>query len=186
VKSSKAAIAISAFWGKICSIAGYFFGILFFITMIVGLNDNTAEAGGRTAGIIMCLILVIINVLLILKGRKTKRRIRRYRKYVNLISVEQIRSLGELASATSQSVDFVKSDLQKMIDKKFFVNACIDLSTNEIRIGDASPQVKKAGTPAAEQPPEEMETVQCSGCGATNVKPKGKTSVCEYCGSPLK
>jgi 26S proteasome regulatory complex component, contains PCI domain len=175
--SSKAAIITSVVIGKISSIVGYAFAFIFGLPLIMGAFHEVGAA-------IVAIVFIAISVALILNGIKIKKRNRRFKKYVGLISVENQTSLENIASSTMQSLDFVTRDIQKMIDKKFFLNAYIDKETNEIVLQRRNTEGKFA--PAAANAPVEMITVTCKGCGAVNSIPKGSVAECEFCGSPLK
>jgi hypothetical protein len=127
---------------------------------------------------------------LVLNGIKIKRRHRRFKKYIGLITVENQTSLENIASSTMQSLDFVTKDIQKMIDKRLFLNAHIDRKTNEIvlqrRNTMAEAELAASAHAEAVNKPVEMVTVTCRGCGAVNSVKKGTAAECEFCGSPLR
>jgi len=198
--TSKAAVAVNAILGKILSIIGYTLGSLIILSFFSGYTS--------TGEVIVAVVFIALCVVAVLGGMRIKRRIKRFKKYIELISARQITSLDDIAANTSKSVDFVRNDLQKMIDKKFFMNAAIDHAAGEIIIrgakasapsssaiaGQAQGQGHAAqaqyfasGTAQASARVErEMETFVCSGCGATGIKIKGAPGSCEYCGSLTK
>jgi glucan phosphoethanolaminetransferase (alkaline phosphatase superfamily) len=187
MNTSKAAITVSLIIGKVCSFFGYFFaiGYLFMIVAIIG--EGSIGQSDKTAMIITFLLMSACGVLLIRKGISNKNRIRRFRTYVGLISDDHMTSLESIASSTSKSVDFVRNDLQKMINKKFFQNAYIDLNADKIVIVGMKQKLQTTEAPQPAEQDHALETyVKCSGCGATNLKKKGVAAYCEYCGSPLK
>ena len=180
MNTSKAAVVVSAIFGKILSIAGYSSAILGIVGFIVELS------GGLVSGdVVFAFFFLALGIFLIFRGSQIKRRIKRFRRYVSLISIQQMRSLENLAVNTSQSVDFVRKDLQKMIDKKFFANASINLATSEIVICGTTSQV--ASQAHAQHSPttmhSELERFTCPSCGATGTKTKGVVGNCDYCGS---
>jgi len=180
MNTSKAAVAVSAIFGKISSVLGYAFGLIGIIGFSVEISENR-----ETSGFVIAVVFTALGVFLIIKGVQIKRRIRRFKRYVSLISTQQMKSLENIAASTSQSVDFVRNDLQKMINKKFFANASINAVTNEIVIGGMAAQpvwpAPAQNTQYAVQPEFEMYT--CSGCGASGTKQKGVPGSCDYCGS---
>jgi hypothetical protein len=93
-------------------------------------------------------------------------------------------SLESISLSVSRPLDFVKNDMQKMIEKKFFANASINTSTNEIIIKNAAfmAQVNKLNNAAQ----NELEVFTCPGCGALGTKAKATMGNCDYCGSPVK
>ena len=182
MSTSKAAVAVNAVLGKLLSIIGYALGVFFLVPTIFGAFDD--------AGIIIFAIIVIaLCVWAVIKGMQIKRRIKRFKKYVSLISTQHMTSLDNIAASTSQPADFVKKDLQKMISKKFFVNASIDETANEIIIGKriaSAPSAPSAAVNVQYSTQAELEVFNCSGCGASGTKTKGIPGNCDYCGSVVK
>ncbi|MCL2760563.1 MAG: hypothetical protein FWD70_02825 [Desulfuromonadales bacterium] len=180
--TSNPMVDASSLGGKILSLIGYVGGIFFLIGVIGALSDPKTFTN---SDLVLYLVFLAFFILLILKGSKIKRRIKRFKQYAPLILDQKMTSIDSIAASTSQSVDFVKNDLQKMIDKNFFDNALINTATNEIVIGAAA-----TSTPDAASPPiqgqtaaqSELETFTCPGCGASGEKPKGVPGNCEYCG----
>ena len=183
MNTSKGAVVASSITGKIASILGYIVGGFSLLIIIFGMTDLESE--GAVPALIFFIIIFILSILSVRKGLSIKKRLLRFRKYVELISVDQITSLENIAASTSQSIDFVRSDLQKMIDKKYFANASLDLRSGEIIIGGGNAPAKASAEFTAQNSHVSHETVKCPGCGATNVKPIGAVSSCEYCGSVL-
>lgn len=189
MNTSKTAIVASAIMGKLRSIVGYGLGTFTLVFLLMGLT--MPKDGGTIIVIVFLAIIFVGCVFLVISGAKANKRIKRFKRYVSIISKERMNTLDGLASATSQSVDFVTNDLQTMIDKKFFANAHIDLRTREIIIG--SEAASAAASTAASEPVKvqtdakpETEHVKCPGCGAANTKTKGIASTCEYCGTSIK
>ena len=183
MNTSKAAVVVNAIIGKISSIVGYTFAAFGAIGLIVELSE-----GLENSGFIVGAIFITSGVLLILKGIRTKQIIKRFKLYISLISVHQMSSLDAIAAATSQSVDFVKDDLQKMINKSFFASASINAATNEIIIDGVvlSPFAAAPAQQAQAVAQYEMEVYTCRGCGASGTKTKGVPGNCDYCGSHVK
>jgi len=177
MNTSKVAVVANAALGKILSIIGYIAGPLFLLVLLFGLPDEATAAVA-----VMCLILIAISVLFITKGIQIKRRIKRFKQYIALISGQQMTSLENISASTNQTVDFVTKDLQKMIKMKFFANATIDTSANEIVIGGKTKGAQAQAQAAAQV---ELEAYTCPGCDATGNKPKGTHVECEYCGTPV-
>jgi hypothetical protein len=129
------------------------------------------------------LVLMGIGVALILYGMKTKRSLKRFKSYINIITFENNISLENIAGQTSQSLDFVTKDIEKMIKKKYFANAHIDKKANEIILGKRD--IKVTSVQEGNNIFNEMISVNCKGCGAANSVQKGLSSECEFCGSTL-
>jgi len=180
MKTARASVVVSAILGKIASVIGYSIGVFGILGFIVEMSEDR-----ETFGFVLAFILIAVGVFLVLKGLQIKRRIRRFKEYVFLISQGKT-SLEHIASSTSQSVDFVRRDLQKMINKRFFASAAIDIATNQILIGGVVPQpAPSILTPQVSVAPPQFINFTCSGCGATGTKPEGTPTRCEYCGSVL-
>jgi putative Mn2+ efflux pump MntP/ribosomal protein S27E len=174
--SSRSAIVISTIKGKIASIFGYTLTIPIGLTFIVSPFPD-AESN------IFALILMGLGAWLIYYGIKTKKRLRRFKKYIQIITTENTTSLESIARQTSQSLDFVTKDIQKMIYNKYFLNAYIDEKANEIVLRKRDNIV--ANVQVESNTSIEMISVNCKGCGAAKVVQKGLSSECEFCGSTL-
>ena len=176
MNTSKVTVVANAVLGKILSIIGYVLGTVSLIGVIGTLME--AEIGGA----ILALVALIASVFAIIIGIRIKKQIKRFKKYVALISLKQMTGIENIAANTNQSVEFVRDDLQKMIDKNFFANALIDMAANEIIIGGST-----AAAPAPIQVTQqlEMETFTCPGCGASGTQPKGIHGSCDFCGSTV-
>lgn len=181
MNTTKVALVASSFMGKIKSIIGYTVGAFSLLCMIFALSDINGE--GAIEALVFFTVVFIGCIFLVLSGFKTKKRIIRFKKYVLMISNENLTSLQNIASATNQSVDFVKNDLQIMINKKFFANAHIDSKMGEIIIGDQNKTNLVAQ--ALENRNIETLTLKCNGCGAINSKHVNESNTCDYCGTLL-
>lgn len=191
MRTSKAAIVVSAIMGKLRSIIGYALGLFSLLCIWVAATEMHGFSG--LSMVIFFTIMLGGCILLVISGAKTKKRISRFKQYVSIISKENMNTLDCLASATSQSVDFVKNDLQAMIDKHFFVDAFINLGTGEIVIGNhvqhSVPENgntnNKTNDTVKPNITSEIEHVKCPGCGASNSKSKGIAINCDYCGTQI-
>lgn len=177
--TSKAKVTAVTLWGKLLSIIGYIIIIFYIIGFITTISDPNIDHDF----IVLFVLLIIfagISLLFIIPGWKIKKRLKRFRTYVRIISTERITSIDLIALKLNQSIDFVRNDLQKMIDKKYFINAYIDKENNEIVIAGLS-----FYTSDEEQEIENPEVVQCKSCGAMNTKQMGSAAQCQYCGSSI-
>ena len=174
---SKSAVTANKVAGKISSIFGYVVGIAMLLAIIFG--SSSKSGADISAGLTFCWVMLVIAVLFILHGVIVKSRIRRFKKYIGLIADADTYSIAVLAGATGQKESFVKTDLQTMINKKFFTNAQIDAQSGQLIFGGLySP-------PPPPSPPPEMQSVTCPSCGAPNMKPKGTDALCAYCKGPI-
>ena len=167
---SRAVIITQRIIGKTCSVIGYTHAGFGCIGLWIEISD-----GSDTFGIGLAFFFMIVGGLLIYNGIRIKRRINRFKHYVSLISLQGITNLEMLAAQTAKPVNFVRDDLQKMINKKFFRNASIDAVRGEILISGI--QTLSSGSPAS------MENYNCSRCGGSGIRERGSTPICEYCGS---
>ena len=184
MKTSKAVVVINAILGKIASITGYFFGVVGIIGLIIEITESKSSSGFAYA-----FFFIALGAFLIYKGHQIKQRIRRFKKYISLISTLQMTSLNSIASSTSQTVEFVVKDLQKMVNKRFFANATIDAATNEIIIGSRTspaPSPLSAFSINQSSAQQEQETFTCPNCGGIGTRQVGAPGKCEYCGSYIK
>jgi ABC-type multidrug transport system fused ATPase/permease subunit len=183
LNSSKTKVVASTILGKILSVIGYAVIIFYLIGFIAIITEpGNLEGAQMIVLLILWILFFTVGLLFIIPGYKIKKRIRRFKNYVTIISSENITSIDILATKTSQSVDYVRNDLQKMIDKKYFPNAYIDRDDNEIIIGSTDRQEHAQKTALVFADPV---SVQCASCGAMNKKENGTTSTCEYCGSAI-
>ncbi|AEF80712.1 hypothetical protein [Leadbettera azotonutricia] len=172
---TKTALIKNTLVGKVQSIVGWFtaviFGLGFLGLFLVEENDEVSDVGY----FITFFIIALVGVFLIYCGRKKKALQKDFRRYIGLISMD-ITSIPQIAQHTNQSVDQVKANLVKMIDRHFFVDARIDEQRNEIVIAG---RVKEA--------PKEVEmiSVKCEACSGVSLRPVNGSGVCAYCGSPL-
>ena len=179
-KPTVVAIRIFSVIGFILGFCLAFFGLIgFIIELSSDFSDN---------GIFLALAFLSIAAFLLIVSVKTSQRIDRFRRYIFLITHCNMTSIQQLASGTSKPKDFVKADLQRMIDNRYFINAYIDQKTGRIVFSGMAvppmPPVPVQQIPPAKPP--KLEIYTCSGCGASGTKPKGTLIRCEYCGSPNK
>lgn len=176
--TSTAAVMGSSFMGKIRSFFGYLITIIFgygtlsILWMPLDASDLSVY--------IFFLIMTVLGIWLIISGAKAKRRVKRIKLYASVISDQHKISIRHIADATSLPLEFVKKDLQTMINKKFLPNTSLNLKTEEIIFGS----LRNLTTHPLRK--QEMESVNCPGCGANNSKQKGSSAPCEYCGITLK
>jgi hypothetical protein len=184
MNASKTKIIVSAIWRRILIIAGYAIIAYFVLLGVLIVRDakiSGAYTPNYTALFFVLLFFIGIGMLFIFLSYKIKKRIKRFKTYVNIISCTGITSIDLLAHKTFQSIDYVFKDLQKMIDKKYFSNACINKEDHEIVIGSMCKNPCRQTNPAFTDPVR----VRCTSCGAVNKKEKGTLDACEYCGSPI-
>ncbi|MBU5437296.1 hypothetical protein KQI42_04705 [Tissierella sp. MSJ-40] len=181
--TSKHSLIINIIIGKISSIFGWILTLFFTMGLVAIALDDMAN---ESFTLIFFLIFVIIGIWLIMFGIRRKKLIRRFKEYEQIISSENETSINNIANITFQSSDFVMDDIQTMINKKLFTNVFIDKNDKRIIFEKRNDSVKTTYDETASiSIHKEMSVVKCSGCGAPNKIPKGSSSECEFCGSPI-
>lgn len=182
---SKSKIMMAIIKGKIASILGWIFAIFWLIGLIA--ISTSSPAGDAAAGTIICLIFIAISIPFILYGRKVKYSIKRFRRYVDIIITGNETNIDNIAGTIMRPVDFVISDLQDMINKKYFANAYIDRGTHEIVINNRKENINSFQVQDESNEAEDtnIQIVECKCCGAKNRVSSGSSGICEYCGSSL-
>jgi hypothetical protein len=171
---SKVAILSNAIKGKISSILGYFFGIIMLLVLIVPTESQPSEPDV----IIPMLVILAISVYGVINGLRIKRRISRFKKYAALISSQNMTSIEAMAAATGKAAEFVKKDLEEMIRKHFFTGAAIHHAANEIVINGMRGFSSGVN-------PDQVKSVTCKSCGASDKVIVGQVVQCPYCGTYL-
>jgi len=134
MNTSRVSIAFSSIIGKIFSVIGYGLAIFGGIIFLVAIADGWWRYYSWTDDLIMIMgLFVLPGALFIFLGIRIKRRIRRFRVYVSLIS-SGTDSLDAIAGFTGKTTLFVINDIQKMIRKRYFSSATIDLANNRVVI----------------------------------------------------
>jgi hypothetical protein len=176
--ASKSAVMIAVIAGKISTVVGWIFAVFFLLGLL-------GAAAGGVGYVIFCLVCIALGVLLIVYGKKTKDRIRRFRKYITIITIQNQTAVDQIANIVQMPVNFILADIKKMIDKKYFVGAYIDQTTNSIAFHGKAVTAANNEINEDAAPNREMQIVACKSCGAQNHIVKGTVGECEYCGSPL-
>lgn len=189
---SKVAVAISQIIEIIELVLGIV--ILFFggMATLMGLLDpeffSNVEGefvlGYAITTIVMCVLLDGVGILLIVCSRKRHKLVKDFRKYVTVLSQDPTGMIANMAASLNTSPDVVIKRIEKMIDKRLFVNAYIDTSENRLVLANTNNLGNQQNQETAEQknPRIGYVTVNCSGCGGLNKIVKGTKAECEYCG----
>lgn len=93
------------------------------VLTIVGLATGVAGVWLAT-GIVGSTFLG--SLAMMKKGGSLKERVSRYKTYVSRIGQAQYCSLEQLAAAVGKKVSFVKKDIKKMIEKRYFLQGHMD------------------------------------------------------------
>lgn len=137
--------------------------------------------------LVIFLFFIAGGVILLNKAKKIKAEGESIKKYLAIIVNGGERQLDAVASATGKQYDVVKNDVQKMIDKGFLKNACINENTREVVLASAASSNVNVAQPTGGAAPAAVQTrvIACPCCGANNTV-SGDIGECEYCGTPLK
>ncbi|MEA4921539.1 MAG: hypothetical protein VB078_11570 [Clostridiaceae bacterium] len=180
---SKAKVVISQITATIQMIVGIFF---IFFAIVAGFGQDTIDSGDIT----LVAIFVLCGILLIMASVKQTNLIKAFRKYVSFLSSDETGSIESLALAAKMPENVVLSNLQKMIDKKYFPSAYIDLETRSIvfsnRPKNNTSNISREQPAVITDQDTVIVTATCKGCGGVNHGVKGSVGECEYCGSSLK
>jgi DeoR/GlpR family transcriptional regulator of sugar metabolism len=131
----------------------------------------------------MIIFFIIAGAALVLLGNNMTRSARRFKKYLAIIVNQNMTSIDNIAAASAVTYDTAKKDIQNMIDKGYFSGAYINDGTRELVL----PQYEHRESAAMDNYEQHLETkvVACRSCGANNTVIVGRTSECEFCGSPI-
>lgn len=147
MNKSKSAIVFSTIIEKIQLILGIFLAVIFGACTIASFVEPILGANGF---LVFCIIVDAISVVLIVFSRKRHNLIRDFKSYVAQLSNDPTGSIENLAASSGTSIDVVKKNLQKMIDRKYFCNATIDHSSNCIVLPNRK-ETQTFSTPSSTQ-----------------------------------
>jgi len=180
------AVKSSATIGKVQTIAGYICAALFLLALLIYIFDSDTEV--TTGDYIVASSFLAISVLLIIKGIGNSRRISRFKWYLILIYEQRLTSLEEIAERSSKTVEFVKKDLQKMIDMHFFIDLVIDATADRIALVGGTAAYSRFNSTYQQilsDTGADMEPYTCPWCGAPGLISKNGIGMCEYCNNPI-
>lgn len=179
MNKSKVAVVVSRLVGMAQLMAGSFLVVVFGISTIIYLANPSFRWIGK-GFFIFCLVVDFIGMILILASRRTKKLIEEFKKCVSVISVENNGNIEELALTIGKPEKRMKKDIELMIKRNYFANAYINHETNTLVIGSAS------NVDVSEAINKEYVECVCKNCGAKINVLKGRSSACDYCGTPLR
>lgn len=125
----------------------------------------------------------IPGIWLFFKSKQTKAAGAKYRKYIAIVINQNQTSIDNIASAMGVKYEQAAKDLQKMINAGYFTGAYIDVTQREIVLARVAPPQTAQDFAIAQS---STIVVSCNSCGANNQVIHGRTSECEYCGSPIQ
>jgi hypothetical protein len=193
MNNSKVAIAVSKTVAIIQMLIGVFVLFMFGLCTIMYLSDGDFRADVGFAFLVVCIMFDALGFILINLSRKRNRLIKDFKKYVSYISTDPTGSIDNIAASMNTSVDVVKSNMELMIKRNYFVNAHIDANTNCIIIGsnvrnnNTTIESNMNQTSFQQSTPQiQYVPVACKCCGGMNKIAKGSTAECDFCGSPIQ
>jgi hypothetical protein len=172
LKSTKYSVKSRITAANFLAIIGYGAGNLVLLSILYAFVDGEDATASEFILPVVCMFLFYLMGMI---GGAQKKYIKRYQMYNQLIGNYRIVAIDYLANSTSQTVEFIQNDLQNMIKAQLFLNAHVNLETNEIVFQEG------VGTIAS----TETVDVACPSCGANNNKSKYRSSACAYCGTEL-
>lgn len=129
---SKKSVLINSFLSKFLKIVGWGLVGLFTLSALVLSTISIIIGWAVILPIQVCALFLIIGGVCIFKGKRLGDQISRYKKYCTIISNKNIIPVELIAESTSKSLKFIIKDVQKMIDKNYFINTYIDKRNNQI------------------------------------------------------
>jgi hypothetical protein len=112
---------------------------LFGLSIIIPLFDSRSK---YIPGLIFCFLGVAIGVIILCFGNRTISAVKRCKRYAGIIADQNEVDVHHIADTLSQPVDFVLHDFQKMISKRLFIGAHLDMNTQRIIFDSRPPKTK--------------------------------------------
>ena len=122
--------------GKLLMAAGGIFGIGSLIRTIAGIA--AAVSGGGIGLLVFGAISLAVSTAAFLYGMGLNNQAKRFKKYVSLLSRKDYASVKDLSAEVGKDEKFVRRDLRKMIERKWFRQGHLDdkettmISTDEL------------------------------------------------------
>ena len=129
---SKKSVLINSFLSKFLKIIGWGLVSLFTLSALVLSTISIIIGWAVILPIQVCAVFLLIGGVCIFKGKRLADQISRYKKYCTIINNRNIIPVELIAENTSKSLNFIIKDVQKMIDKNYFINTYIDKRNNQI------------------------------------------------------
>ncbi len=181
IKKSKVKLVTDNLLAVIAQIIGtvlIFINSALLITAIIEIFEevNNTDTIVMISVIIFLLALLIAGIFLLRWGNDIKMLSKTFKNYVCVMSAGSNGKLEYIANIVGENQKKVKSNIEKMINKRYFVNAYIDESKKELII---------AGQSLSNANLLEAVNTTCRGCGAVSSNLISEETYCEYCGALL-
>lgn len=163
-------------------------GIAIFSFSIWSSQGFKAEDGSSAVGsaIVMLLIFGGSGLFTLIKANSYIKKGTKYARYVAIVNSGNNMSIDSIAAAYPTTYEKAVTDIQKMIDDGYFMNAYIDLNRRALIIPQINATANVIGNVNSSFTTSRPTSVKCKNCGAENTVIPGSANECEYCGSPLQ
>ncbi len=178
---SSTATGLGKFKTSALKYLGWFFafdGVCLLINSLAnsGSSGDEALCNGFLIGGIFTLG---IGVACLLSHRRSSRLLADFRKYNAILASDPVKTIYRIAEMTGETVENVRKNVNRMIEKGYFVNAYIDQS-GRIVLADRE---KMNDVVANNDDRKDFVTITCPSCGGVNRLAKGQIGKCEFCGA---
>lgn len=128
---------VSRIIGSVFTIfGGVMAGVCGLLALLFGLVGATAHVDGMGAGAIVCGIMAVLFFVVTTFANNLRNKVKRFRSYVKTLNGKQYASIKELAKSVRKSEKFVLGDIQKMIEKRMFLEGHIDKNGTCLIVSD--------------------------------------------------
>ncbi|MBH1940423.1 hypothetical protein I5677_05865 [Mobilitalea sibirica] len=159
-------VIVSFIYGVLQIVSGgvsfFIFGLTFLdVIWSIIMGTYTEEA----ITVIVHFVFAGGSLVILMHGIRRVRLITLCKHYMRLLSVTPSASIEQLAELLVCPVPVVRSNIIKMIQKRYISSVCFDVKTNSL-IDDVKIRYR---------------TVKCKNCGGKNKIIKGSYAECEFC-----
>ncbi len=166
VKKAKVNIVFNNILSIIFMLIGIVATILFLVPLLYTISGQSNSDMLGTF-----IVLEALSVALFFWGYKKRAFIKLFKRYVYIISSTNNGNLLSIAKLMGKTENTTIKNLQRMINKKYFINAYIDYGKKELMIVGKS--LNKSS---------QTKGTKCKNCGAYGVDTTNH-NYCEYCGT---
>ena len=152
------------------------FCILFFFTALGMLFSNSEE---EIVSIVMSILCPLLAIYCIVVSHRISRLLADFRRYNAILASDPVKTIYRIAEMTGDTVENVRKNVNRMIEKGYFVNAYIDQS-GKIMLADREKMNQVVGN---NDDRKDFITITCPSCGGVNRLVKGQVCKCEFCGA---
>ena len=128
---------------------------------------------------VMAIIFLCTGIFCLYRHRRASRLLADFRKYNAILASDPVKTIYRIAEMTGETVENVRKNVNRMIEKNYFVNAYIDQS-GKIVLADREQMNQVIGN---NDDRKDFITITCPSCGGVNRLVKGQVCKCEFCGA---